>query len=119
MQVLPCPTQRQHDWKTCPFKHQGEKVARRDLRVHPHYGIACWSFQEGEVGVTGGISIAACLLCGVADTLTHDAALLLLAYPWPAHALHLELVRPAVCCLPGSADLRRCTAAGVPLPPGR
>lgn len=58
-QVLPCPTQRQHDWKTCPFKHAGERVARRDLRVHPYHGIACWSFKEGEVSGAATIQLPA------------------------------------------------------------
>jgi hypothetical protein len=40
-QIDPCPKLYAHDWAACPCGHQGERAARRNLRVIPYRSIAC------------------------------------------------------------------------------
>jgi hypothetical protein len=55
LQVLRCAnTHPDHDWKNCSFAHEGEKVARRDMRVHWYHGVMCENVKGGEVGGWGG-----------------------------------------------------------------
>jgi len=40
-QVDPCPKPYAHDWAACQCGHQGERAARRNLRVVPYRSVAC------------------------------------------------------------------------------
>lgn len=41
LQVLPCPKGYRHNWKRCPYAHEGESERRRDPRVFNYSAIVC------------------------------------------------------------------------------
>eukprot|EP00210_Caulerpa_lentillifera_P007183 g6873.t1 len=45
--VLPCTKVYNHNWKTCPFLHEGEKAGRRDPQKHRYVGIECHEVKKG------------------------------------------------------------------------
>ncbi len=34
LQIAPCTKTYEHEWSTCPYVHEGEKMRRRDPRTH-------------------------------------------------------------------------------------
>jgi len=46
--VLPCTKSYNHNWKVCPFAHEGEKARRRDPRAVRYVGIECPDSKSGR-----------------------------------------------------------------------
>lgn len=45
--VLPCPKGYRHNWKRCPFAHEGESERRRDPRVFKYSAVVCPATKKG------------------------------------------------------------------------
>lgn len=46
--VKPCQKKYRHDWRVCPFAHEGESAARRDPRKYKYVGVACPYAKQGK-----------------------------------------------------------------------
>ena len=46
--VLPCCRREPHNWRECPFVHEGETAKRRDPRIYKYSANACSEFRRGN-----------------------------------------------------------------------
>jgi hypothetical protein len=47
-QVLPCQRRTRHQWRSCPFVHEGELVRRRSLAEVPYSAVMCAYVRLGQ-----------------------------------------------------------------------
>ncbi|GMH39237.1 hypothetical protein BSKO_07135 [Bryopsis sp. KO-2023] len=45
--VLPCCKGYRHNWKRCPFAHEGESERRRDPRIFKYTAVVCPATKKG------------------------------------------------------------------------
>ncbi|KAK9807867.1 hypothetical protein WJX72_011609 [[Myrmecia] bisecta] len=45
--VYPCDRHYNHDWRSCPHKHESENARRRDPRVYRYLAEACPHYKTG------------------------------------------------------------------------
>lgn len=46
--VIPCGKCYPHNWKRCPFAHEGESARRRDPRTHSYSDVMCPEARKGQ-----------------------------------------------------------------------